>query len=199
MSELIFTRPDAWNGGFYELALEFGERVADEVIVKTLGAIWEHPDLSGCYHSRSIEPSDQEATTPNATHVQSGLHLYGIATLPNEKRIACGTVIIREDAGVDWLVLYTPIGSLGTAYKVGGFPFDQRSHSMWRKPVDNWFAAIGTTVYRQYRFPLGLIGLETSGDPNSEQVKQSGIPKHRQIGYLWPENGHLHYFPTTDW
>jgi hypothetical protein len=64
MGEKLFTADEAWNGGFYELALEVGAR-SDDRLRAALKALWSHPDLDGCYLDRGREPSDQPREQPD--------------------------------------------------------------------------------------------------------------------------------------
>src|SRR2546423_3710775 len=109
----LFTARGAWNGGFYELAIELGPRSTERLAREVL---WASDGLDGCFLFREEEPQDQERISPGACSPEG--HLYGIATLPNGTRVACSTVAIREDAGTDWLALNLPMGSLQNAYPV---------------------------------------------------------------------------------
>ncbi len=111
MTKLYFTKDDIWYGGFYELAIEVGSN-SDEQISAVLQAIWTHPALEGCYLDRSKEPHEQQRVTSAQAPLESGMHLQGLALLPNGHRIACGTCLIREDDGSDWVDFYLPMGAL---------------------------------------------------------------------------------------
>ena len=164
MSERLFTFDDAWLGGFYEVALEIGPK-SDERLSAALTALWSHPDLDGCYNNRGREPADQARVPPE--NLDGGSHLWGLARLPNGSRVACGTCLIREaNDGPDWLDFYLPLGSLGTAYPVGGFPFDSIADSLaatWRFEIDDWLAGVGLWVARFASLQLGLIGVPSLG------------------------------------
>src|SRR5262245_29820054 len=103
MADRLFTRDDAWYGGFFELALEVGPR-SDDRLRAALAALWSHTDLDGCYDDHLREPSDQPRVQPRLG--ESGSHLHGVARLPNGAHVACGSCLIREDEGPDWLVFY---------------------------------------------------------------------------------------------
>ena len=123
MPSLSFTTLEVWNGGFYELALEVGSR-SDDTLFATLRNVCQYPALTGPYTHRNREPTMQNPIALDRQHIATGLHLYGVATLSDGVQVACGTVTIREDSGVDWLTLYMPMGALDRVYPVGGFPFD---------------------------------------------------------------------------
>jgi hypothetical protein len=193
-----FTSNDVWNGGFYELALELGER-SDVRLLSALTALWQNLSLKGCYLEREQEPADQVKLIPSEEMLRSGQHLLGLARLPNKTQVACGTVAIREDNGPDWLDFYLPMGALAQAYDVGGYPFDidNKSPESWQKPIDDYLAEIGKFVFSAVPFKLGLIGHEVSGNHYAEEIAEQGIPDERYIGYLWPSGGKLNYFPRN--
>ena len=195
---LVFTKPDAWTGGFYELALELGER-SDSRLFAAISTIWKHPSLDGCYLDWMKEPYEQLRLAPSEELLESGDHLRGLAHLPNGIQIPCGTVPIREASGTDWLIFYLPIGGLGQAYDVGGYPFDTdiKSPESWQKPIDDYLAQIGMQVFTVVPFRLGLIGHEVSGNHYADEIAKEGIPDTRYIGYLWPSGGELNYFPRN--
>jgi hypothetical protein len=191
-----FANPGTWDGGFYELALELGPR-SDERLQAALDAVWSDPTLEGCYRKRDFEPFQQTRVPP--TPVLGPEHLFGIATLPNSGRIACGTVVVRDQDGPDWLVFYVPLGALCRSYPVGGFPFDDRDSRDWRIPMDAWLRGIGSRVFEDIPFSLGLIGHEVSGYACSAEARRQGIPQKRWFGYLWPSNLGLQWFPPNEW
>lgn len=194
-----FTAPDTWHGGFYELAMQYGPH-ADQDLEAGLRAIWQRLDLEGGYLRSDIEPSQQQRVAPSLAIQLSSGHVYGIATLPDGVRVPCGTVVVREEGGDDWLDFYVPLGALADAYPVGGYPFEERAASReWREPLQNWLASIGHSVFAQAPFRIGLTGFEVSGSERAEHLAVSGIPSDRWIGYLVPSAGRLQWHPTNQW
>jgi len=194
-----FTAKDTWLGGFYELAMQYGPR-ADEALNAGLQAIWKRPDLEGCYLLADVEPQHQQRVRPSSATLLSEGHLHGIATLPNGCQIACGTCMVREDGGDDWLDFYLPAGALQDAYPVGAYPFEESATSReWREPLENWLAGIGRSVFGEAPFRLGLVGFEVSGLERAEHLSTSGIPAVRGIGYLVPSAGRLEWYSTNQW
>jgi len=193
-----FTEPDTWSGGYYELAIELGTR-SDERLLAALTAVWADPNLDGAYLSRDVEPWQQQRLAITAELSQVS-HLQGLARLPNKATIACGTFIVREDDGPDWLGMYLPMGALGTAYSVGGYPFepDVANSHQWRDVIDPWLAGIGSRVYDQVAYRLGLIGFEVSIEMYADDIAASGVPSHHYPGVLWPTSGAVTYHPSTE-
>lgn len=192
-----FTGSETWLGGYYELAFELGERSEDRLL-SALIAVWSHPDLDGIYADRELEPQDQQKIAMlDALNSDS---LYGVARLPNGIKIACGTFIVREEDGPDWIALFLPMGSLEKAYAVGGYPFepDLIQSRQWRDTLNHWLAQIGTWVYEQVKYRLGIIGMQVSGELYADDLIRSGIQHQSDTGLLWPEGGKLVYYPNTE-
>jgi hypothetical protein len=193
-----FTDPNAWLGGFYELAIELGPR-SDERLLAALTAVWSNPNIDGVYLDNDTEPWQQTRQAITAESLRVG-HLHGLARMPNGMTIACGTCLIREDDGPDWLVLYLPMGALGTAYSVGGYPFEPNAETSrpWREILDAWLARIGVAVYERVQYRLALAGWEVSGKAYADETRQTGIPTQRGMGYLWPDGDMVTFYPCTE-
>ena len=188
----LFTAPYAWAGGFYELAVELGPR-SDERLQAALEAIWRREGLDGCYEDCDVEPSDQPQIAPTLE-----TRLFGVATMPKGQQVACGTIIVREDEGPDWICFYLPLGALNTAYDVGGYPFGGGSSSRpWREPLDDWLVRIAAAVFVAAPFPLALIGHEVSGTDYTDEVQKTGVPEERWAGMLWREDDRLVWHSPT--
>lgn len=193
-----FTDQYTWDRGYYELAIELGVR-SDERLLAALTAVWSNPDFDGVYLDRHTEPWRQ--TRQSITHESLQVdHLHGLARLPNGLTIACGTCVIREDDDPDWLVLYLPMGALGTAYSVGGYPFEPNAETSrpWREILDAWLARIGVAVYDRMQYRLALVGFEVSGETYVDELTQTGIPTQRGMGYLWPDGDTVTFYSCTE-
>lgn len=188
---MYFTNPNTWFGGYYELALEIGGR-SDKCLLNALATLWNHPSLEGVYLEREKEPDEQQHV-PISPSLLDRMHLQGLAKLPDGHKVACGSCVIREDAGINWLDFYLPMGALESAYDVGGYPFDEAgvAHQKWQVPVDEWLKEIGLYIFSAVPFSLGLIGFEVSGMAYSAQIEKDGIPGERHFAYLWNNKGEL--------
>jgi hypothetical protein len=196
--QALFTE-QVWLGGFYELAMEY-EPWSEASLNEALRALWHSPDLEGCYLRFDIEPSEQQRVTPSVARLEAPGHFYGIATLPDGKKVACGTFVVREERGSAWIGLYLPMGALATVYPVGAYPFEQDASSQaWREPLEKWLAGIGESVFSQIGFRLGLVGYEVSGTVSANDLLASGIPEKKLIGYLYPADNQLFWYPTNQW
>ncbi|MBO0516572.1 hypothetical protein J0695_33090 [Streptomyces beijiangensis] len=188
-----------WSGGFYELALEIGER-SDELLQLGLSALWRVAAIDGCYGSRDSEPGEQDEVACTVSSLAEFGHLQGTVTLPSGRRVVCGCVAIREDDGPDWLDFYLPVGALTRLdARIGGFPFGQDGGATsleWRSALDSWLAAIGADIFQEVPFRLGLIGFEVAGETYAEQLN-GYAPGERWEGYLLPAGGRLRFDPAN--
>ncbi|WP_326557831.1 hypothetical protein [Micromonospora sp. NBC_01796] len=159
-----FTDEENWSGGFYELSIELGD-LDHQGLQRALTALWRAASIDGCYGSRDHEPGEQAEVPCTVSSLATFGHLRGTVHLPNGHRVVCGCVILGGDEDPEWLDFYLPLGALARVDpRIGGFPFDSRSGEdslVWRRPLDDWLAAVGTTIFREVPFRLGLIGFET--------------------------------------
>lgn len=195
LTKTYFTNPDTWHGGFYELSLNITGLTQDSVL-NLLKLIWQHPSLKGCYLWRNKEPYLQERVEPSIENLGAGYHVFGLATMPNGVKIACGTVFIGGDTPDDlsWLNLYLPDGALDEAYNIQALPVDIDEYDYMMSNIESWFATLAQDVYAQHKFSLGLIGYEVYGDLD---MIANGVPNKRDMGFLVSENGELKYYPRT--
>jgi hypothetical protein len=189
--EGLFTRPDAWAGGSFELLIQL-EEVDASAVRAALTAIWAHPTLEGCWLNIDTEPADQLRVSPG----DESQCLHGIATLPNRTRVACDSLVVRDDRA-DWIYFGVPMGSLGHAYPVGAYPFEDGLPTDWRLPVSEWLRAIGEHTFATVKFRLGLIGWLLAGDVDAEEFAAHGLPEERWAGYLVPTDGRLKWYPSN--
>jgi hypothetical protein len=194
----IFTEDNVWFGGFYELAIEIGKS-PNENLHSSLIEIWNDPLLDGCYLDRNREPYEQDKINPLNIKIENVLHLQGLIRLPNNKWTACGTCIIMEDEGSDWLDFYIPLGSLSKYYDTDGYPFNEKNKNnlSWQSTIDDLLSTLGNNLFSKVNYKLGLIGFEVSGEYYSENIKSSGIPEKREIGFLSPTNSQIKYYPKN--
>ena len=195
-----FTRPYAWAGGAYEIAIELGPR-SDERLLMALRTVWECPPLDGCYLRQDLEPTQQPRVSPSWDDVELERGVFGLARLPGGEMAPCGAATIREDHGPDWLDFFLPTGSLEEIDpRVAGYPFEENSSQRdWREPIDEWLMQIGRRVFERVPFALALIGFEALGQLYAEQLAATGPPEDRWVGYLWPRGDHLEWYPANRW
>ncbi len=195
MSEL-FTKYNAWKGGFYELDLELPD--PSEFIMKNaLTQLWAYSYLEGCFLRSDVEPANQEQVSP-LTGDHEG-HLFGIATHLNHKKSCCGSFGGNYQDGGSWMTFYIPFGSLADVYPVGAFPFyseyDPPSEN-WLKELNSFMVGIARFIYQETRFKIGIIGYEVD---QFEVLKNltKGIPSERWNGILIPRDDQLEWVPPT--
>jgi hypothetical protein len=191
----LFTQPDTWTGGAYELALELGDTSNDRLRA-ALFALWTQPTLDGCYLELSAEPWEQQRIAPTPDLALDGW-LCGVAQLPNGVHVACRSCTVRETDGADWLYFGVPMGALGRAYPVGAYPFDDGLPLDWREPMNEWLRHVGEQIFLSVPFRLGLVGWVVGGEIDSTTVRATGVPLERYEGYLWPQGQELLWYPPS--
>jgi hypothetical protein len=193
-----FTHEDSWTGGFYELAIDVGS-MEDAAVLAILQALWSYPGLEGCYLERGREPADQlrlDVTSALLTYA----HLQGIAQFPDGNRLPCGTYLLRDLSGTNWVDFYIPAGALERVYDLGGYPFsvqDAHTRQQWQQPLDLWFAELGQYIFDKRAYQFAAIGHEVAAEVEAAQIAHAGIPERRWMGYLWPTGTTLTYWPRT--
>ncbi|MDQ2645541.1 MAG: hypothetical protein M3020_17115 [Myxococcota bacterium] len=96
------------------------------------------------------------------------------------------------------MVFYFPMSALGTAFPVGGFPFDNDDHHRWRAIVDTWLGDLGRYIFQHSPYRVGLVGFETSGALRAADLAESGIPQSRCMGVLVPSVDAVEWHPRTE-
>lgn len=190
----LFTKKNAWDGGFYGLEIELPDCSVDEAY-KARACLWQSDALEGCYLRNDLEPH-QQLRVPSEKTELSGHH-YGIAFFPNGRKSVFGCYWGNYDEYGCWLCFYVPMGSLANVYPVDAYPFESNSSpEIWVRNVNEWFKTIAEKVYEQVRFSVAFIGFEVEGLDGKEQLKK-GIPSERWHGILIGKNGGLLWYPPT--
>ncbi|HXR38823.1 MAG TPA: hypothetical protein VN776_07005 [Terracidiphilus sp.] len=195
--EESFKAPEVWRGGFYELLIvpHIG---SSEQVCSLLSAIWSFPSLDGCYLRNDYAPSAQSRCNPCGNEHEG--HLYGMATLPNSCRVACGSYAMdysgeSDSSSAHWVGFYIPLGALSHIYAVGAYPFGPMNGvPEWRMPIDEFLRALADWTFQRVQFDLGTIGFEIGGEVTAEEIRANGVPNQRPNGILWNEDCTLKWF-----
>jgi hypothetical protein len=83
----------------------------------------------------------------------------------------------------NWLECSIPVGSLGKAYPIGGWPFGRSATEPWVLEVFKWFYELAKYLYDQVQFQHGIIGWEVSNDTD-KWLDQARLPEHRYDGFI---------------
>lgn len=183
----MFTGAEPWSGGRIELLVALGPS-SPERQLKALRSVWGWRPLRGPYLQSNVEPEYQVQV-----EVVLGQALYGVATLPNRKRVAFATSLIEDEDGA-WLYAGVPLGSLGTAYPVGAFPFDE-GFAPWQHEVYAWLFGLAQHLFCELQFERGVIGWLTTIEV--DELAEKRLPKKRYHGYVRVEGGALCYYPPN--
>jgi len=185
---VIFTHPDVWSGGYYELAIQ----LASGALPRAITALWSFADLDGCYAHRDIEPHVQLRIAPSAQH-----DLFGLARIA-AAHVACRSLVIRDESDHDWLHFMLPLGSLKRAFPIGAYPFGDGSNLAWREALDAWLCAIARHVHGQVPFSLAVVGWDVPDNGDIAAVEdmliRGEILDERWVGYLVARDSSLEWF-----
>ena len=188
----VFTKPDTWAGGFFELLLYFRNDASDSNLAGILEAAWGWSSLDGPYLVNNVEPEAQERQSISSLDNLETLHLYGVATLPNSCKAAFVTSVMIDDDGL-FVSLGPPLGSLGEAYPLGAFPFDGAATDEWDLEVSTWLSELGQYIFERFPFTRAVIGCEFTYH-EWEELVNFALPLLRCHEYLVPEDGKLRYY-----
>lgn len=190
----LFTGPDAWSGGHYELAIEFRSGSLGTAHAARI-ALWSHPNVGPCYLRGDLEPNDQPIVDVRAQRSQD--KLFATCVLGDGVPVPAVSHIIPYDQGPVWFYFGFPMAGLSRAYSVGAYPFDDRSDLGWRAAVDEWLRALAVHVFARVPFDCALIGHEPD-EETADEITRGGIPTRRWEGILWPGPDGLAWHPPTE-
>ena len=196
MSQL-FTDPDAWLGGFYELSMELptSEAINAATAVATL---WSLPDLFGGFARKDCEPNKQQLLPNDVLPLHE--HRYGAAQVETRQICVCGSYTAVFESATTWLSFYLPLGGLVAIYPaLRGFPFDQPTTAQ-RKVltlIDEWLFKQAVSLYPRLLFTFAVIGFECDYSTARERVSD-GIPNERMEGLVVPTSSGLNWYPPTE-
>ena len=178
----IFTAPEAWIGGFYELTFLYplGFDMSE-----ALAAVWEFPGfVEGPVESRSTEPWKQPSAS--VVEIVDGYYQprWGVMELEPGELVACGVMgfELRHTAQVE---VGIPHGSLDIA-RPGVEP--------WGHELEPLFRALGRHLYE--RAPFRRAQLDHEGHVVDE-ADLGPVPEDRGLGILEPVGGELTWFPPV--
>jgi hypothetical protein len=189
-----FRDDENWGGSFYELAIDLGPRSAsgaDDRLLAALCAIWSDSAVDGPYPDRRATPI---RVAPGPEHLEPIGFLYGTATMPSGRGVACATVVVREegDDAHDWCDLCLPESALNGI----GLGLEADSRLSWRSEVDAWLADVARRVWAVAPFALGLIGVEVSGNHGGIDPTAPAPEAERWVGVLVPDGVEVRYLPA---
>ncbi|MFC4640153.1 hypothetical protein [Deinococcus hohokamensis] len=197
---LLFTAPDSWSGMAFSLLLKWGP-LDDQRVQAIFNAVWHSPDLTGVYLECGCEPQEQHRWS--ASEVDPLTHLtFGVANLPSGRAVPCLVTMQRDEKEAVWLDFSLSIQALSQAFpEVGNAFWDvastDDSSAAWIRQVEVWLAHLGRSVCAEVPFHFGLIGCESALDGTDGIMSVEEIPDIRNIGYLWPSEDGVRFFPRT--
>lgn len=192
MNDVFTNSPDTWAGGRIDLFLYFGNDASDSHVAGILEAASGWSSLDGPYSKNDVEPEAQELQSISSLDNFETSGLYGVATLPNSCKAAFVTHVFIFDDGL-FVSLGVPLGSLGEAYPIGAFPYDEAAPTVWwGLEVSTWLSELGQYIFERVPFLRGAIGWMS--ELADDELVNFAIPLRRSYGYLVPEDGKLRYY-----
>lgn len=188
----LFTRSDAWIGGYYEIEVHLsGPQLSSAVV-----ALWDFPDLRGGYLDGDREPALQDRV--DSATIGHDERTFGIATLRPLGAVACLSFTCLFDDGKALLCVCLPLGSLGAILPVGGFPFGRDADRSWRGVVDQWLVSLGRHLFRYVEFDLAVIGYEIAEPYTTSHPDVSAAAPRRFDSFLVRRGRDLVLLPRTE-
>jgi hypothetical protein len=171
---MLFTAPDAWTGGEFELLLLFGPTSLDEQEA-AVSAVWAWAALEGPFESQTVEPSASKLVAPKALDSQ-----YGIATLPNGRGLVPFACYSLEDSNGFWIYAGSPMGSLAARCGMDAFPFTSAVKPQLE--LTTWLFELAQHVHAIANCRGGAIGWLTMAEV--DELALGKIPEERHHGYI---------------
>ena len=226
MHQREYIRRSNWYGSFYELAMEFHPTGNDARLLAALQALWSDPAVHGPLASPYSWPEEHttllsipsasvpareavpQVQLPEALDPVGPESLYGLLRLADGTELGIKCVIVREEAGSDWLDFCIPTGMLELAFPVD-YPLFA-STNPWLAEIDHVLLEQASTVHAAQPFDLARIGEEVSGQGYAGQATATDVATG---GYLLPAGllqrlhpevpsvrlrSDLHWFPYAD-
>ncbi len=193
---LGFSASGVW-GDFFELDIDLGAP-AVETLQRAALALWDHPDLEGCWTENKIEPVRASAVRPEAwtRYIgQEGGVCYGLARVPGIGVTPC---LVSLCIGSDYMTMQLCLSmkAIGSVVRVGAYPFDDGTPTDWIIPTSAWLAGVASVVHQASPLVVGVIGWEgDSGE--AKRFRTEGVPQERWVGYVVPSGKEVEYYPPN--
>lgn len=171
-----------WRGSFYELGLAYASTGLDQHSrLRLLQYVWEDPHVLGVvFHPDAF---GEPWKSPSSADISDGKHTYGYIQLSANQIVGCASYF-SSGKDVTWFVLYIPLAMLTRVYPVNyEYPITHEGNP-WTVQIDEVLAAIGTRVYREFPFNIGVLGEEASAVPMGKYLAELA----HDTGLLVPES-----------
>lgn len=168
-----------WKGSYYELSMMYkGQEFNVQRKIQLLRHLWDDPSLQGIVDA----PGElgQSWKSIDEKNIERYKHNYGYIAVSKGKILGCGNCFVETGSEL-WCVLYIPLSMLGLVFSIK-YPLSRKENT-WADQVDAIFTSIGSRVYRDFPFEIGVLGEEASG-MSLETVKKQHA---NDPGLLIPE------------
>lgn len=197
--EVRFSNQDNWLGGHYGILIlpDSSATISSDLIVEALWGPWKRRDtLQGPYRDRYKEPADQSEACATCNPCDTPI-LYGVARLPNNNFVPCGSLVIPLAFSAYRVEFFLPVNSLLQAYAAEGSSFSILDVSPWRLEVDDWLAGIAHRVHSLAPFSKALIGYQLSSDSTALKFFPDLEAPVRKFAILKPFGSTMKFLPRS--
>jgi hypothetical protein len=155
-----YCNPDIWRGGDVELGIEYRSSAEDQLLLRAVETLWRYPGLTGPWLTRE-KFGNSIQITPDMLPRDSMLFLYGMLALPDGRKAACSSFIVRPNDGSDSLSLCLRSGMLERLFSVAYNPMSVKTNP-WLSEIEGLLADIAAWVYGAAPFELAVLGEEAA-------------------------------------
>ena len=102
MDRATYCDPEIWHGFYFELGLEYRFLAEDQRVLRAAQKLWQHRAVTGPWPSRE-EFGNSIQSIPQMLPRGSILSLNGLLKLPDGRKAACCSFLLRPNEGSDSL------------------------------------------------------------------------------------------------
>ncbi len=159
MDNCLYSNRDDWNGGFYELSIEYHPFGNDQRINEALTALHE------CSYIKSKSMSLPVQIEEGSVHT-----FYGSLSLSNSKgdELPIMITVVRVNGESDWLDIAIPQAAFEKKFRYK-YPLTTELNP-WLVKMNEVYVQLAETIYRNSPFDLAMIGEEISGCTNQADI-----------------------------
>jgi hypothetical protein len=160
VDRITYCSREIWRGSHLELGLEYHSTATDQLLLRATQALWRYPGLSGPWPSREDFGNSIQITSDMLPR-DSMLWLYGLLELPEGRKAACSSFLLRPNDGSSSLTLCLPAGMLERLFTVAYNPMSVKTNP-WLREIETLLVDIADWVYGTAPFQLGVLGEEAA-------------------------------------
>lgn len=156
-----------WNGGFYELSIEYHPFGDNQRINEALSALCKSNFFNGIWEDKK-DYQRNFISLPINIEEDSCHSFYGTLSLSNESRLPCMINVNRVKNESDWIDILIPQSAFQKIYPYI-YPITIELNP-WLKEINEIYVQLAENIYNKSPFDLAMIGEEVSGHTNQEDI-----------------------------